>query len=251
MLLSYILVTGIAYLFQKNFIYQTDTLEEDYPFHFENNFKEVNIPSAEGETLNGLIFEPDSGTSKGLILYFHGNADNMQRWGNYSVDFTRLGYTVLMIDYSGYGKSTGSPSEKILYQNAEDTWLWAQENLPSEKNIIYGRSLGAAVSSNLATKHTADLLILETPFYRMLQDHLKIFFPLGLRCEFPNYANIPQINYPIIILQGTNDWVVSYNSAEKLATLLKPTDRFEVIEGGDHKNLREFDKYHLILEEIL
>ena len=250
-ILGYIMITGIVYLLQKQLIYQSVSLSKDYQYRFENEFREINIPATGGETINGLVFEPESGNSKGLILYFHGNAKNLKRWGKYSEDFTALGYTVLMIDYSGYGKSTGKSSEEALYQNAEDTWNWAKKNLPSESMVIYGRSLGSAVASNLATRHKADLLILETPFYQLLQDHLKVFFPYGLKCEFPNYKNIPLIDYPIVIIQGTDDWTVTFKSAEKLSLLLKPNDRFETIEGGGHNNLRGFEEYHTVLESVL
>lgn len=249
--IGYFFVTGMVFLFQKSLIYQSESLDKEYLFQFENQFKEVNIPGTGGELLNTLIFTPDSDLSQGILLYFHGNADNLQRWGEYSIDFTRLGYTVIMIDYSGYGKSTGIASEEMLYQNAEDTWQWVEKNYPDQKKIIYGRSLGAAVASNLATKHKAEQLILETPFYEILQHHLKPFFPYGLKCEYPNYQYIPKVDYPITIIQGTNDCVVSINSAKKLGSLLKPEDRFIVIDRGGHKNLREFQEYNTELGKLL
>lgn len=247
----YLLLTAGLYVFQEKIIFQRDKLSKDYTFSFDQPFYEVSIKSRNNEFINAIIFNPKIETPKATILYFHGNADNMQRWGNYAIDFTRLGYQVLMIDYTGFGKSTGTPSEEILYQNAEDTWKWAQHHLPSKNFIIYGRSLGTGVASYLATKHKASQLILETPFYQLKQDRLKLFFPFGLKHEFANYKNIPQIDFPITIIQGTNDWVVSLKSATKLKFFLKPTDNFFEIKKGGHKNLREFDEYHQILKEIL
>ena len=69
--------------------------------------------------------------------------------------------------------------------------------------------------------------------------------------QFANYKYIPSISCPITIIQGTNDWVVSYTSAQKLRPLLKASDKFITIEKGGHKNLREFDKYYEELAKIL
>jgi uncharacterized protein len=248
---AYLLLILAVYSFQEKIIFQSDTLEEDYTFSFDQTFYEFKIIGANKKPINALIFNPEIMPSKGTVLYFHGNADNMQRWGNYAIDFTSLGYQVLMIDYTGFGKSRGVSNEDVLYQNAEDTWVWAQHHLPAKKFTIYGRSLGTGIASHLATNHQADQLILETPFYELAQEHIKVLFPFGLKYEFPTYKNLPKIDYPISIIQGTDDLVVHFSSAEKLKPLLKLGDHFYVIEGGGHKNLREFEEYHKILEEIL
>lgn len=244
------LIVGV-YLLQEKIIFQSDGLDKNYIFSFEQPFTEISIKTIGEYDLSGILFSPTTKSSKGTILYFHGNANNMQRWGNYAVDFTKLGYHVLMIDYAGFGKSQGRPDEEVLYQNAEDTWQWAQHHLPSKNFIIYGRSLGTGVASYLASTHQASQLILETPFYALEQSQYKIFFPFGLKYDFPTYSYLTSINYPINIIQGTNDWVVPLSSAKKLKPLLKANDGFFVIKKGSHKNLREFDEYHRILEKIL
>jgi pimeloyl-ACP methyl ester carboxylesterase len=249
--IAYVLLTGGIYLFKDKIVFQADKLDENYEFKFDQPFSEVTIFTSRSDELNALIFNPIDIDAKGTIIYFHGNADNMQRWGNYAVDFTSLGYTVLMIDFSGYGKSSGSPSEKVLYQNAEDTWQWALHHLPSKNFIIYGRSLGTAVAAQLATKHKPQQLILETPFYQFVQDRLKILFPFGLEYTFPNYQYLEKVDCPISIFQGTEDKIVTLKSAEKLRPLLEDDDNFVIIEGGGHKNLRDYEKYHTELSRIL
>lgn len=244
------LIIGVYFL-QENIIFQSDELDTNYTFNFEQPFTEISIKTDGKNDLSGILFSSATKSSKGTILYFHGNANNMQRWGNYAVDFTTLGYHVLMIDYSGFGKSQGRSTEEVLYQNAEDTWRWAQHHLPSKNFILYGRSLGTGVASYLASTHEASQLILETPFYELEQSQYKIFFPFGLKYKFPTYLYLPSINYPINIIQGTNDWVVPLSSAEKLKPLLKSNDGFYIIKKGSHKNLRTFKEYHKILEKIL
>ncbi len=248
---GYLLLVFGLYWFQTQIVFQRKTLKEEHKFEFDEPFTEFKIKGSAGALINTLIFNPPIAEPKGTLLYFHGNADNLQRWGNYAVDFTKIGYQVVMIDYTGFGKTRGTPTEELLYQNAEDVWKWTQHHLPAKNFIIYGRSLGTAVASHLAVNHSASQLILETPFYQLKQDRLKYFFPFGLKYEFANHKNIPLIDYPITIIQGTNDWVVSLASAQKLIPLLKPTDNFFVIEGGGHKNLRDFEEYHQLLNDIL
>ena len=93
------------YFFQDLLVFQTVSLDPKYAYKFDQPFEEYSIPVPESiagpaEILNALWFKP-SGTSKGLILYFHGNRGNLQRWGSYAVDLTVHGYDVLMIDYRG------------------------------------------------------------------------------------------------------------------------------------------------------
>jgi fermentation-respiration switch protein FrsA (DUF1100 family) len=252
--LIYVVVCFLFWLFQDKFIFQPDKLDQDYTFQFDFQFEEFFIEANDGVQLNALLFKT-SQPSKGLILYFHGNADNLQRWGQYAIDFTNLGYDILMVDYRGYGKSTGTPSEVNLYTDALTVWNWSKANISSSNTIIYGRSLGAAVASNLATKTNPDLLILETPFdqlkgvvYPSFVSNLYLF---PSRFHFPNYKFLPGVKCNKVIMHGTNDWVVPLASAYRLKLLLNSDDIFVVIEGAGHNNLREFEPYHATLKEAL
>ncbi len=248
-----IIFTGF-YMFQDSIIFQRKSLERSYQFKFSEPFEEQFITTSDGETINALLFRSPS-PSKGLILYFHGNADNIQRWGKYAIDFTSKGYDILMADYRGYGKSSGQPDEKNLYDDAQLILDWSQKNIPHSRLILYGRSLGTAVASHLAMSSPPDLLILETPFdelkgaiYSPLKPMLHLF---PLHHEFPNKTFLPNIHCKIVVIHGTDDWVVPLASALALKPLLKKGDQFVIIEKGGHKNLREFDEYHKTLTENL
>lgn len=252
LLISVLVLNVFFFFFQDNILFQSKSLAADFRFDFPQKFQEFFIPVDDNQQLNALFFTSEN--PKGLIVYFHGNADNLQRWGEYAFDFTKLGFDILMIDYRGYGKSTGIPTEKMLYQDAEKVWSWAAENFPKyAKKVIYGRSLGAGVASFLATKTKADLLILETPF-----DNLKgamlyyspfIFVPF--KYQFPNKKWLSQTKMNIVIFHGTNDWVVPLTSTIKLKPLLKKGDKFIIIEEASHKNLRDFPLYHKELAAVL
>lgn len=253
-IILYLFMSLSFYKFQDKIIFQGKSLPKEYVFTFDQKFEEYSIKTEDGESLDALLFKSAT-PSKGLILYFHGNADNLQRWGEYAIDFTQLGYDILLTDYRGYGKSTGTPDESNLYKDALTILAWSQTNIPSSRLIIYGRSLGSAVASNLAMAVTPDLLILETPFdelkatiYTPMQPLLH-FFPLHYR--FSNQTFLGQVQCKKVIIHGTRDWVVPLSSALRLKALLKKGDRFVIIEGGGHKNLRDFELFHKTLADVL
>jgi len=241
-----------CYIFQDKLIFQADTLPRDYQFSFNQPYEEHFISTPDNKEINALWFKP-SQKAKGLVIYFHGNADNLQRWGQFAADITVLGYEVLMIDYRGYGKSSGTPAESTLYKDATLVWNWAKLQTEHEKIVIYGRSLGSAIASHLATEVQPDLLILETPF-----DELKnasvlryLFYFIPLKTKFATKEYLGKVKGKIVIFQGTDDWVVSLASAGRLKPLLKETDEFIMIPEGGHRNLRDFDLYHTKLASVL
>jgi pimeloyl-ACP methyl ester carboxylesterase len=249
LLACWLIIFTCTLFIQDKLVFQARHLPADHAFHFDESFREHVLKTRDGETLSVLHFL--SGSSKGLILYFHGNAGNLQRWGEYANDFTSLGYDVVMPDYRGYGKSTGAPSETTLYEDARTVKAWT-DSIPHKRLIIYGRSLGTGVATNLAADIDADLLILETPFYELkdaVNAWLKPF--VHLKYEFPNYRNLPRVKCRKIIIQGTDDAIVPFSSAIKLKPLLGPDDEFVVIEGAAHNNLTDFELYHRTLRKLL
>ena len=249
-----LLLAGGLYTFQDKMIFRADKLDPSYVFTFSHPFEEHFIPTPDGQTLNILWFKPE-GRPRGLAFYFHGNANNLQRWGNYAEDMTRLGFEVVMMDYRGYGKSTGTPSEQFLYDDAALLYQWVLNKTTPSRIIIYGRSLGTAVASKLAASVQPEILILETPF-----DELKgaapsyiqtlfSFFPLHY--SFPTKDHLLHVKGKKLIFHGTNDWVVPLSSALRLRPLLRDGDEFIIITNGNHRNLRNFGEYQLKLVEVL
>jgi uncharacterized protein len=253
LVMLYLIAFAIIYIQQDRIIFQRQALSPDY--HFTHDATELTIPSTDSVRLNALLFHSKDSTSKGLILYFHGNRHSLERWGRFAPSLTALGYDVLMIDYRGYGKSNGIPSEKGLYKDAEATLAWARQHYPSAPLIYYGRSLGTGVATYLATKQMPLKLILETPF-----DELKNVVPfylgallyiIPLRHTFQNYVRIPKITCPILIMHGTADQIVPLSSALALKPLLKASDRLLIVEGGRHYNLNQFDEVRQAVEDFL
>jgi len=254
LVLLYFLLLLLFYFFSSWFIYQRTGLPKSHEFEFNGPFQEYFIATSDKDSLNIIVFKTPH-VSKGLIFYLHGNADNLARWGEYAIDFTSLGYDVVMFDYRGYGKSTGTPNDKNIYEDASLVFDWVKLEFPHAKVVIYGRSLGSAVASRLSITKNPDLLILETPFANFTD---VIYWPVKpafaiftIEANFSNEENLTKVNCRKIIFHGTNDWVVPLSSALKLKPLLGPSDEFIVIEGGGHRNLRDFKIYHSSLVKFL
>jgi alpha-beta hydrolase superfamily lysophospholipase len=249
---------SVAYLFQKQIIFHPRSLAADYQYRFEEQFEEFFLPTSDGEKINTLYFKSkttSNGAPKGIVLYFHGNADNLQRWGKHAADFTSRNYDFALIDYRGFGKSTGTINENAMYKDAQLLYNWALQKYPAQQIVIYGRSLGTAVASGLAAQVAAKALILETPFYNIKSvfdtqvPFLKM--PFEMHYQFPTDAFVQKVKYPIHIIHGTKDEIVPYKCAILLKNVIKSTDEFITIEGGKHKNLNTFQQYYDCLDKWL
>jgi uncharacterized protein len=253
-LLLYVLLLLVVYGGQRFMVFQPVSMGKATAFSFDVPFEEGFLETAPGIRINYLHFKTMT-HSKGLVLYFHGNADNLVRWGEMHHDFTSRGYEVVIPDYRGYGKSDGEVSEVLTYLDMQHLHQHLMQTFQPAELIIYGRSLGSGIASNLAKTVPAKLLLLETPFYNIpsvFEDQLLlIWLPFAFRYEFPNYANIPEVKCPIRIFHGTADRVVPYRNAERLKPLLKEKDRFITIEKGTHLNLNTFAIYQQELDSLL
>ncbi|WP_448519981.1 alpha/beta hydrolase [Rhodoflexus sp.] len=251
----YLLLIPLAYFGQTYVIFHPVKLPKKYKFQFDATFDEYTLFTSDGEELNLLYFKSENQPAKGLVLYYHGNADNLQRWGKYNDIFLKAGYDFMVWDYRGYGKSTGKRTADNMRSDADLVYHFANKKYKSNQIIIYGRSLGSGLAAYVASRHQAARLILETP-YHSFEDVAYTYAPILpyaklLRYEFPTYQYISQINYPITIFHGTADELLPFTSTIKLKNFIKKSDDFIVIEGGGHHNLGEYEEYRSHLRAIL
>lgn len=250
----YSIIVGFTFTLQKAFILHPDRLKGNYEYSFDYPFKEINL-SNEGQTINGLHFFASNNVDKKVIVYYHGNADNLKRWGNYAEDFLKLGYDVIMMDYRGFGKSSGKANEWNMYSDGMLFYNYARTLFAEENIVLYGRSIGSGVATEIATKVKAASLLLETPFYS-IEDVIQTRFPFlwipgELHFKFENGDKFKNISMPIHIFHGTKDRIVPIHSANKLQKYLKVGDSFTTIPKGKHKNLSNFSQFHEALAKVL
>lgn len=250
----YILSTLMLYFFQEKLIFLPSKLAQDYTYSFAYPHEEFNLKTADGAILNGLHFK--NVAPKGVLLYFHGNAGDLSRWGEIALYFVEKQYDVVIMDYRTYGKSTGKLSPEVLFTDAQLFYDYTLDQYPESDITLYGRSLGTGIATELASKNKPKQLILETPFYSLL-DVAKGMFPilpvsLFLKYTFPSFEYIQKVSCPISIFHGTQDSVVPYASGQKLFQTI-PEDKasFFTITGGDHNNLISFSEYHEGIAKVL
>lgn len=245
--------TALNFL-QEKIMFFPSVLEQDYQYQFNHNFEELNLNTEDGAKLNAIHFKVEK--PKGVVLYFHGNAGDLSRWGTIAEFFVEKRYDVLIMDYRTYGKSTGKLSEAVFYSDAQLFYNYLKEHYDEKDITLYGRSLGTGVATYLASKNKPKQLILETPYYSIL-DVAKDRFPIFpveklLKYKFPTHQFIKDVSCLITIFHGTNDQVVPYTSAKKLfeeSSKVKTT--FITIDGGAHNNLINFEAYHQQIEKVL
>ncbi|WP_336518111.1 alpha/beta hydrolase [Pollutibacter soli] len=237
-----LLGTALYYLQEKMIFHPTPIAFTD-TFKIDRPFKEVNIPYDPHTNLSIIKFEVPREKKKGAVLYFHGNMKNVEYYAPLTEEFQNRGYDVWMLDYPGYGKSTGKISEKLMYEFSEQMYKMANSEINADSIVLYGKSLGTGLASYIAAKKTAAYLILETPYYSMHSVAFSRFpiYPVAMMMhfEFPTYSYLYECKTPVFIFHGTDDRTISLSSAQKLKKYLKPGDEFLVVEGGKHNGLQK------------
>lgn len=245
----------LTYGLQKHFMLQPNQLSDDYSYSFPTSFDELFLKAEDGAVINALHFRADTNDSKGIILYCHGNAGDLSRWGELYAEFLPQGYDLFIYDYRGYGKSKGPVSEESYYKDTKLVYNHLRQDYNPDDIIIYGRSLGSAMATYLAAQVPCRKLILETPF-SSVKDLFHAYYPFlprifFFRFSFDNKKYIQEVEEPVVIFQGTDDWIVPYSCAAKLKPFLTEHDRFITIEGGNHNNLSRSVKYQKELRQAL
>ena len=222
-------------------------------------FEDVRLSAGDGVVLHGW-FIPGAIHASGAritLLVFHGNAENIGGGLDLAVRARTAGYSLLLVDYRGYGESTGQPSESGLYRDgrAALAYLRTRPDVDASRIVVWGRSIGSAVAVALAagdaatrpsTKDGSVLpagVILESPFSSatdLLRDggHWLL---LGLSrfgtYRFDSAARMPRVVSPILIIHGTADDIVPIASGRRLFDLAPGRRTFVPIEGGGHNDL--------------
>lgn len=252
--LVYIIIGIALFLLQDKFIFHPEKLPADYKYQFDIPFTQIDMPVAVERNLSIVQFTVPDSIRKGIVLYFHGNRKNINRYAPFATNFTRNGYEVWMIDYPGYGKTTGKRSEEMLYSDAMIFYKMAISKVSAEHIIIYGKSLGTGIAAELASVRDCKRLILETPYYSMdaLAKHYFFIYPVIPMTKYtlPTFQYFEYINAPVSIFHGTNDEIIPYKQAERLTAIKKGTELI-TIEKGEHNNLASFPLYQHKLDSLL
>jgi uncharacterized protein len=250
--LIYLLGGIVLYFIQDKIVFHPTPLRKDHRFSFDQAFEEINVPF-EKENLSIIKFKP-ADSSKGIVLFYHGNMENAEHYKNYPVFFLRNHYEVWMIDYPGFGKASGKPTERLINDEALFMYDLASRQTSSDSIIVYGKSIGTGVAAYVAANRNCKRLILETPYYSLssLARHYFPIYPVDLLIHyaFPVHDYLIKVNAPVTILHGTRDEVVPYKQS---IWLKKEQPKIELItiENGKHNNLSAFVVFQRKIDSLL
>ncbi len=251
--LAYTVVLTVLFFIQEKLLFQADELPLDYEFSIPFAHEEVFLDTPDGAAVHGVLLKASQ--TRGVVLYFHGNRNNITRWWQEAAYFLPYQYDVLVMDYRGYGKSRGERTEEHLYADALLAFDYLSEKYQETDLIVYGRSLGTGVATRVATERQPKGLILETPYHH-LSDMLVDRYPLLLSSAFLAYnfnseKHIQTVKCPVYIFHGTEDSVVPLRYGKKLAKKVQPDLlHFTELRDGQHDNLKDFDLYNKQMSRI-
>lgn len=242
------------YLRQERFFFNPKTLEKDYVYSFDQPFEEINISVEKDVALNALLFKTNA-TSKGLILYFHGNAGAIHEWGTRASLYTENKFDVLFVDYRGYGKSDSFYEEESeLYNDAQKVYDYAKTRYDEKNIIVLGFSLGTGFAAYTAAKNRPKLLILEAPYYAW-NDFIASIAPVPkilINYEIPSYKFLKEVTCPIQIFHGTHDFLIKPEENSKRLEALYPNKiKHTMIKGAGHNGIYITKQYYDELKNLL
>jgi fermentation-respiration switch protein FrsA (DUF1100 family) len=268
--IAYACVLGLVFGFQSRLVYYPQTGREVAvtPQAYGLAFESVEIATEDGEKLHAW-WVPSAG-ARGAVLMFHGNGGNISHRLDYLLMFSRLGYSTLIVDYRGYGKSTGSPSEEGTYRDALAAWRHLAEGrgVRPADIVVFGESLGGAVASWLAAHlslipdpspggrreaRASSLLLGERSGVRAPPRALVLastftsvndlgaqvywFLPVRLlsRFGYDNLANLKAIRSPVLIAHSRDDDIIPFAHGQQLFSAANEAKQFLEMRGGHNE----------------
>lgn len=247
---GYLVLLVWMYWRQEILLFHPEPLPPAYEFALPN-VQEVRIDVA-GATLSALHLKLPN--PRGVVFSLHGNNGNLASWFTNSSFYRRANYDLFMLDYRGFGKSTGRiESEAQLRADVLTAWHHVAPQYAGRRKVIYGRSLGTALAAGLATQVGADLTILVSPYCSMIE-LMRTHYPLLpvalLRYPLITCDDVSRMRGPLLLVHGDQDALIPISHSERILSLAGQ-GRLLRIPGATHDNVHQFDTYRNALLQSL
>lgn len=243
----------LAFWFQDYLFFHPEKLHFGFVFNYPHEFEEIQLKGVNNSLIDCLYF-PKSDADR-VVFYFKGNTRSIKGWAKFSEDFRKNNYSFFIIDYPGFGKSTGDRDVDTIHSNAQIAYDWLKTRYKEEQIIIYGRSLGAGFAGYIAMKNEPRILILDSPyysFYRLANYYTRILFlRYILKYNVPLQRYLAKTRCPVHIIHGDKDITIPLSQGKALVKVDKKRIKLHVIKGGKHNNLPKLEQYHSVLKRIL
>lgn len=228
---------GVRWL-ERNKIYYPSRAITVIPRSLGMAFEEVSLTAADGVRLHGW-FIPAAPSGRALTtLFCHGNAGNVSNRVEKAAILHKLGLSVLLFDYRGYGRSEGAPSEQGTYLDADAAYRYLTETrkIPPERLVIHGESIGNGVAVEAAVRHPSRALIVESAFTSIagMGESVAPFLPLRwfVSTRYDNLAKLPKVGRPVLVMHSRGDEVIPFEMGEALFAAAAPPKRFLAMKGS-------------------
>jgi fermentation-respiration switch protein FrsA (DUF1100 family) len=237
-LCAYVVLVAVVWLIQDRLIYLPQMGREiaTTPAARGVPYDDFTISTDDGEKLN--VWWVPAASPRGAVLLFHGNAGNISHRVDYALMFRSLGYSTLLVDYRGYGRSSGKPSEEGTYRDADAAWRWLTQTrgIPEKNIVLFGESLGGGVASWLAARHGARALVLASTFTSAVDLGAEIygFLPVRLvsRFRYPTLDRLREVRSPVLVLHSLDDDIIPYAHGRRLYEAAREPKAFVELSGG-------------------
>jgi fermentation-respiration switch protein FrsA (DUF1100 family) len=236
--IGYAVIAAALFFYQPNLLYFPDipTREiEATPEVLGLDYESLTLTTSDDEQLDAWFIPADP--ARGTVLFCHGNAGNISHRLDSIRLFHELGLSVLIFDYRGYGQSTGKPTEKGTYRDADAAWQHLVEHsIPAEHIILFGRSLGATIAADLATRQPAAGVILECAFTSVPDIAATLYPWLPVRWlsryQYNTRKQLADIHSPVLIVHSRDDEIIPYSNGERLYAAANDPKQFLELRGG-------------------
>ena len=246
LLVLLVIAAGVRYMsfLDQMMVYFPERELSATPADVGLDYEDVSLTAADGTKLQGWHVPGESRTT---LLWLHGNAGNIShRVDNIAMLLRNTGLGAFIIDYRGYGRSVGKPSEKGLYMDAEAAFEYLTSDLgldPAEDIVLFGRSLGVGVAVEMATRHRVRSVVLESGFTSVREMSrssgmgvLSILLLPLIDARYDSLSKIGSALSPVMVMHGDRDDIVPFEMAEKLFAAAPEPKRFYPIPGASHND---------------
>lgn len=261
--LVYGTIAAALYFGQPRLIFHPTTTLEKTPAYFRLRHEEVWLPvktnSGQLERIHGW-WMPADGAALGTLIYLHGNGINIGANVDQANRFHKLGFSVLLIDYRGFGVSEGRfPNEASVYEDAETAWNYVQQerNIPASEIFIYGHSLGGAIALDLAIRHpNAAALVMQSSFTSMVamadrQWYGRLFpAPILINQRFDSLTKVKSLKMPVLFIHGTADDFIPDTMSQTLYDAASEPKQLLLVPGGQHNNALVKPEHLAIMQQF-
>ena len=239
----YLAALAALWLMQERLLFHPEPLPADHRFDVAADVHEtwVDVPGARLNALHLRLPKPD-----GVVFFLHGNAGNLQSWFVNADFYRRANFDLFMIDYRGFGKSSGHiQSQAQLEADARAAWASIATRYAGQRRVIYGRSLGTGLAAGLAAELQPELTVLVSPYSSMAElatEHYRWVPQAVLRYPLRTHAALARVKTPVLLVHGQQDALIAPLHSQRLLKSA-PQARLLLVDGAGHGDIHQFSAY--------